>query len=146
MKMTEYRKLKKEVESRYQQALDRAENDRMEALAAIDTVWNITNPRRQKTTDGAVSVPSQYGSLVETVRKAIDLVPRHFTKNHVIAAMKQIAPDMAKTLNPNSLAGCIHRLNKEGAIVQVKKGKGSSPAEYEKATNIEDAKEQQTIE
>ncbi len=131
MKAVDYKKLKKEAEEQYQRAIDMAEKDRLEAIAAIDKVWSMMNPRRRKTVTSTTPVSSQYGSLIETVRKSLQLVPHRFTKKNVLAAMNEISSDIAKTCNPNSLAGCLHRLKREGVIAQVKEGRGSTPAEYE---------------
>lgn len=144
MKMLEYKRLKKEAEAQYKKALVTAERERLEALDAIERVWIMMNPRRNKTTSGQVSSSSQYGSLVETIRKALELVPKRFTKNNILAAMQQISPNMANC-NQNSLSGCLHRLKQGNIIKVVKKGQGRRPAEYELVnTSInEESKEQQ---
>ena len=131
MKAAEYRKLKKEVEERYEKAIQKAQNERVEALAAIEKVWKMMKPSYGKVTFGAVSSSSQYGSLAETVRKSLKYVPSRFTKKDVIVAMQQISSEVANRCNTNSLSGCLHRLKKEGIIAETKKGIGSMPTEYE---------------
>lgn len=146
MKILEYKRLKKEAESQYEKALETAERERLESLAAIERVWVMMNPRRNKTISGTVSSSSQYGSLARTVRKALELVPQKFTKTNILAAMKQIAPDM-ESCNQNSLGGCLHRLKTNNIIRVVKKGQGRTPAEYElvKENETQETTEQQIL-
>lgn len=132
MKAPEYRKLKKEAEERCNKAVEKAENERVEAIAAIEKVWKMMKPSYGKTTPGMASVSSKYGSLAETVRNSLELVPQRFTKKNVLTAMLQVSPEVAKNCNPNSLSGCLFRLKKEGVIVVVKNGQGSAPTEYKK--------------
>lgn len=153
MKAADYKKLKKQVEERYQQALEKAERDRVEALAAIEKVWKMLNPRRGRAavltvSSSTKSSSSSYGSFVETVRKSLEYVPKRFTRKNVLTAMQEISSDIAKNCNPNSLSGCLYRLKKEGIIIEVKKGQGSAPAEYELVTTSinEESKEQQNVE
>jgi DNA polymerase elongation subunit (family B) len=152
MKMADYKRLKKEVDEKYQKAIEKAEKDRIEAIAAIEKVWRMFHPRRSRATNNMNSTPSHYGTLVDTVRKSLEYVPKRFTKKNVLTAMEQISNEVAKSCNPNSLSGCMHRLKKDGVIIEVKKGKGSMPTEYELANNRteigetrKESKEQQNV-
>jgi vacuolar-type H+-ATPase subunit E/Vma4 len=140
MKTVDYKRLKKEAEEQYQQALDKAQKDRLEALDAIERVWGMINPRRSKAASGTTSA-TQYGSLAGMVQKALELVPQTFTKKDVLAAMRQISSEVAASCNSNSLSGCLHRLKKGGVIVEIEKGQGSAPTKYELASKNTDVNE-----
>ena len=151
MKASDYKKLKKAVEERYNKALEKAENEHVEALAAIEKVWKMTKPNYGKPSSNLFSSSSSsspsYGSLAGTVRKALDLVPQTFTKKTILTAMQQISSDMANNCNPNSLSGCLHRLKKEGVIEVVEQGRGSSPSIYRKieSSTSENSQEQDNM-
>lgn len=132
MKASKYRQLKKEAEERYSKAIEKAENERAGELAALEKVWKMMKPNYGKATLGTASASSKYGSLAETVRKSLELVPQRFTKKNVLTAMRQISTEVANKCNPNSLSGCLFRLKKEGVIAVVKNGQGSAPTEYQK--------------
>jgi len=146
MKALDYKKLKKDVEDRYNKALQKAENERVEALAAIEKVWKMTKPNYGKSSSGTTSSTSTgYGLLAKTVRESLKLVPQTFTKTNILTAMQKISSDVANKCNSNSLSGCLHRLKNEGVIIVVKEGKGSAPAEYQLANKTIDANEEQIM-
>ncbi len=126
MKRPEYKRLKISAEEQYQKAIQDAGKDRIETLAAIEKVWEMMNPRLS----GTAPKPTEYGSLVVAVHKALRLVPEKFTRKDVLAAMGQGSPEVAAVCNQNSLSGCLHRLKNEGFIAEIKKGRGSSPSKY----------------
>jgi len=146
MKTSEYKKLKKEVEERYNKALQKAGDERVEALAAIEKVWKMTKPSYGKSSFGmSSSTSTDYGLLAKTVRESLELVPQTFTKKNIMTAMQQISSDVANKCNSNSLSGCLHRLKKEGVIEVVKQGRGSSPSEYRKVDSNATEQEQMLI-
>lgn len=161
MKRTDYKQLRKQVEERYKQAIERAEKERIEGLAAIDTVWKMLHvPRRkrsEKTTSqqkGELSVESSvnskpppttpscvYGTLIATVRKSLALVPEEFIYRNVIAAMKQTS---GSTFNSSSVSNCLKRLAKEGVIEVIKQGHGKTPSKYRLVKNVKTANDIKT--
>ena len=143
MKASDYKKLKKEVLERYNKAVQKAENERVEALAAIEKVWKMTKPNYGKSSSSTSSSTStDYGLLAKTVRESLELVPQTFTKKNILTAMQQISSDVANKCNSNSLSGCLHRLKNEGVIEVVKRGRGSSPSEYRKVDTTATEQEQ----
>lgn len=76
MKTSDYKKLKKEVEERYEKGVQRAEKERVEVLAAIEKVWRMMKPNYGKTPSVSSSSSSSSVSLAGTVRKCLDLVPQ----------------------------------------------------------------------
>lgn len=138
MNSNDYKKLKQRIEEKYQETIALAERERMEGLAAIDKVWKMLHKTRKRSVSRKKGDSPEYGSLKETVVKSLDFVPKSFTKNHVKLAMKQVNSELAEKCNPNSLSGCLIRLEGDGVIIKVTKGKGSKPSEYVKK---EDKKE-----
>jgi hypothetical protein len=151
MKTTEYKQLQKQVEGKYKKAVETAQKQRIEALAAIDTVWSISHKLRKRqykkstkpkadlsstidTTGDKINErrPNSYGSLIKAVTKALDYVPRNFTKNHVKMALMQVSSEIAHNCKDSSLTGCLIRLEKKGIFKRTRKGKGSAPSKYKK--------------
>jgi len=136
MNKKEYNELKRQAEDEYRKGLALLEKQRMERLAAIETVWNLSNPRRIKPTIeaqeqriGQTSVTS-YGSLANAIKETLAIVPDRFTKSHIRAALKQISPEVEKTAKESSITGRLIRLAKDGLIEQISVGSGSTPSEY----------------
>ncbi len=144
MNRSEYKQLKKKVEEQYKQAIDLAEKQRIDRLAALDTVWKMLHVPRHKRGKGIVSQQSEsainsagegnkpfpkpsYGSLVTEVKKSLALVPAEFTCRNVITIMTQTS---GTVFNYSSVSNRLKRLAKEGAIEVIRQGHGKSPSIY----------------
>ena len=140
MKKEDYNKLKKQIEEQYKQALALAEKERIEGLAAIDTVWKMFHkPRKRRKTGESQQQPESansshlstsprvYGALIETAKKSLDFVPEEFTCRQMIVAMKQVSDN---TFNYSSVSNRLKRMAQENVIEMVKQGHGKSPSVY----------------
>jgi len=135
MKKKDYSQLKKQIEEQYKQAVALAEKQRIEGLAAIDTVWKMFHaPRKrrdiaesQQPTESVNGPQRVYGVLIDTVKKSLNFVPEEFTCRQMIIAMKQISDN---TFNYSSVSTRLKRMAKEGAIEIIKQGHGKSPTIY----------------
>lgn len=133
MNITEYRKLKRQIDEKYQGSMAKAEKERVAGLAAIERVWRMYHKPRQ--TNGSTDRPS-YGSLAQTIKDSLQFVPIQFNKDHVLIAMKQVNAEVATNCNANSLSGCLIRLVQSGVIVKVVPGKGRKPSEFRKKEDV----------
>lgn len=150
MKSEDYKQLKKQIEEQYKQAIALAEKQRIEGLAAIDTVWKMLHvPRRKRpakvesqqqtksTTESLLPAPKRiYGVLVDTVKKSFAYVPETFICKQVLVAMKQIS---GHTFNYSSVSNCLKRLAEEDVIEIIKQGHGKSPSVYRLKKNKKDS-------
>lgn len=136
MNKTDYNNLKKQVEEKYQKALKIAEKQRKEGLEAIEHVWSMLHDideiAPEKMEQPSEKTKKSYGSLTTAVKKALETVDAKFTKNDIILVMRQNSPEIAKSVNQGSLAGCLMRLEKQGIIQIKKRGKGSTPTVFKK--------------
>lgn len=139
MNRADYNKLKKQVEERYQKALKLAEKQRNEGLEAIEKVWRMLHdieetlaPFTEKTEKFSDKIKKSYGSLTAAVKQALETVDTKFTKNDILLVMRQTSPEIAKSVNQGSLAGCLMRFVRQGIIQIHKRGKGSTPTVYKK--------------
>jgi len=74
--------------------------------------------------------PSNYGLVMFSVRKAVESLQGAFNVRDVYTAIKNM-PDTRQAVYPKtSIANCLIRLTKEGAIEQLKEGRGSIPSLY----------------
>jgi hypothetical protein len=150
MKTTEYKELKKQLEEQYKQAILLAEKQRIDGITAIETVWkmlHVPRRKRQATIESQqqaehpmdsnslhvetppVVTKSNYGTLVDTVKKSLTLVPETFTSKQVVAAMQQIS---GIKFNNSSVSNRLKRLAQDGKIERIKQGHGKSPSEYKR--------------
>jgi glycerol-3-phosphate cytidylyltransferase-like family protein len=137
MDIRQYNNLKKQAEDKYQKTIILAEKQRKEGLEAIERVWDMLNENQEETTaEKAVQVlpkaKKDYGSLTKAVKKALKLVSEKFTKRDIILVLPQISPEIATSIKPASLNGCLVRLEKQGIIKTAKSGSGSIPTVYKK--------------
>ena len=153
MKKEDYNQLRRQVEGQYRQAIELAEKERIEGLAAIDVVWNMFHKPRRKyrrtvglqqslkpANDSPLPAPKRkYGVLIDTVKKSFAYVPETFTCKNVIMAMKQISND---TFNPSSVSNRLKRFAKEGVLEIINQGHGKSPSVYrlKNAQTVNDTK------
>jgi hypothetical protein len=151
MKSGDYKQLKKQIEEQYKQAISLAEKQRVEGLAAIETVWGMLHPRRNSnqpigsqqvdsTTDSAIDDANSppvsaipYGTLIETVKKAIELVPETFTRKHIMMALKTLS---TAKFNDASVSNRLKQLATKGVIMEVRKGQGRTPAEFKRPAAV----------
>lgn len=152
MKVGDYKQLKKQIEEQYKQAISLAEKQRVEGLAAIETVWKMLHPRRSNnqpiepqqadsttdsvSADGTPPIPistQPYGTLIENVKKAIQLVPETFTRKHIMLALKTLS---TVNFNDASVSNRLKRLAQEGVIMEVRKGQGRTPAEFKRPVAV----------
>jgi hypothetical protein len=145
MKAAEYNQLKKQIEEQYRKAIALAEKERLDGLAAVDTVWNILHIPRQKHNKESVlshspetsenntyiitEVPHvKYGTLIETIKKSILLVPpEKFTCKNVVNAMEKVS---GRKFNYSSVANSLKRMVKENILTITKQGHGKVPTIY----------------
>lgn len=139
MNKTDYNNLKNQVEEKYQKALKLAEKQRKEGLDAIERIWSILQnieetlvPFAEKMEQPSDKTKKSYGSLTTAVKRALENVATKFTKNDIILVMRQTSPEIAKSVNQGSLAGCLMRFVEQGIIQIHKRGKGSTPTVYKK--------------
>jgi hypothetical protein len=145
MKSEDYKQLKKQIEERYTKAIELAAKQRIEALAAIDIVWNMLHVPRQKRTKEVMQQPTvsgtkplefvskpTYGSLIETVMKSLVLLPETFNCKQVISAMQQIS---GNTFNPSSVSNRLKRMAEEDVIEIIQQGHGKLPSIYRRKNN-----------
>lgn len=137
MNKTDYKNLKKQVEEKYQKSLELAEKQRKEGLKAIEQVWSMLHDIEENLAPEKMEQPSDktkksYGSLTAAVKQALENVDAKFTKNEIILVMRQNSPEIAKSVNQGSLAGCLMRMEKQGIIQIKKRGKGSTPTVFKK--------------
>lgn len=139
MNKTDYKNLKKQVEDKYQRAIRIAEQQRKEGLEAIEHVWRMLHdieetlaPFTEKTEKLSPKTKKDYGSLTKAVKQALETVDTKFTKNDILLVMRQTSPEIAKSVNQGSLAGCLMRFVKQDIIQIKKRGKGSTPTVYKK--------------
>ena len=140
MDKSDYNKLKKQVEEQYQKSLKLAEKQRKEGLEAIELIWSLLHnieetlaPFEKKIERlSSLKTKKSYGSLTNAVKQALEHVKVKFTKNDIILVMQQTSPEIAKSVNQGSLAGCLMRFVKQGIIKIHKRGKGSHPTFYKK--------------
>lgn len=137
MDIRQYNNLKKQAEDKYQKAVKLAEKQRKEGLEAIERVWDMLNENQEESTaEKAVQVlpkaKKPYGSLTTAIKKALELVPEKFTKRDIFLVLPQVSPEIAKSIKPISLTGCLIRLEKQGVIKPIKRGVGSIPTIYKK--------------
>lgn len=131
-----YKKLKEQVERRYQESLKLAEKQRIARLEALDDLLEISQekepmPAAKRPTPARPKL-KRYGGLTDTVKKALALVPRKFTKQDIKLVWPQASSGPGQPFNLNSLAGCLIRLEKQGLISKIKRGSGSIPSQYKK--------------
>jgi hypothetical protein len=152
MKTIEVKQLKQQVEEKYKQTILLAEQERIKALTAIDTVYSMLHKPRGKrnikvdikpeltdalksTKEAQVVTTKTYGALKAVIQKALEIVPPTFTIQDVYRVIEQISPTVAVTCKRSSISGRLARLTKEGTIEEVKRGSGSSPTIYRVKTN-----------
>jgi hypothetical protein len=146
MKSEDYKKLKRQIEDQYKQAIALAEKQRTEGLAAIETVWEMLHTPRKKQSIN-ISIQEQaklandqsslvsktvYGDLLNTVKKALTFVPETFTCNQVIETMKQVS---GNTFNYSSVSNRLKRMAQENVIEIIKQGHGKLPSLYRRKNN-----------
>jgi hypothetical protein len=148
-----YNELKRQIEDEYQEAILQAETKRKNRLAAIETMSQMTHQSTkrhtssgdqndQKPSNGSVT----YGSLANSVVKAIELVPSTFTKKDIKRALKEV-DGASSTCKDTSITGCLVRLARSGKIEQVSTGQGRRPNTYHRITaKTQDLSQDSTIE
>jgi hypothetical protein len=142
MNLTEYRRLKKQIEDTYKRTIETAQKDRLNQLAALDVIWKMSYkprpkrnlPQSEQPIDIAFVKHNQdspnaiYGTLIETLRKSLSLVsPDNFICDDVVNAMEKIS---GQKFNYSSVANGLKRLLKENVIEMISKGHGRTPARY----------------
>lgn len=141
MKSTDYKQLKKQIEEQYQKAIALADKERMDGLAAIDTVWKMLHVPRRKHNKEIISpegpetpiatvqmLPIIYGTLIDTLKKSLPLVPpEKFVCQNALDAMEKLT---GIKFNHGSVANCLKKLVKDGIIELIKQGHGKTPSEY----------------
>lgn len=145
MNKSDYNKLRKQVEDKYQQAIQAAEKLKKEELDAIERVWDLLKETEQKTPIAKiVDSPKTksnivYGSFKAAIMEAIKLVHvKKFTKKDIRLVLPQVSMEIAASCKDASLTGCLIRLEKQGIIKKIKAGKGSSPSLYKKVSDAQD--------
>ena len=144
MNKTDYNKLKKQVEDKYQETLCLAEKKKKEGLEAIDRVWELLK-EAQQTLNGEndnhtqTNNKTKYGAFTVAVKEAIELIPaKRFTKKDIRVVLPRVDMEIAASCKDASLTGCLIRLEKKGIIEKIKTGKGSSPSLYKKVSDAQD--------
>ncbi|MHC4171613.1 MAG: hypothetical protein ACYTBX_19945 [Planctomycetota bacterium] len=141
MNKAEYKNLKRQVEEKYQKSLKLAEKQRNEGLEAIELVWSLLHNIEEtlapftfteKTEKLSPKTKEKYGSLTAAIKEALEHVKVKFNKNDIMLVLKQTKPELAKSINQGSLAGCLMRYVKHDIIKIHKRGKGSTPTVYKK--------------
>ena len=144
MNKTDYNKLKKQVEDKYQETLRLAEKERKDGLEAIDRVWELLKeaqqiPNGEKDNRIQTNNKTKYGSFTIAIKEAIRRVPtKRFTKKDIRVVLPQVDMEIAASCKDASLTGCLIRLEKKGIIEKIKAGKGSSPSLYKKVSGTQD--------
>jgi hypothetical protein len=115
----------------------------MDNLAAIDAVWKMLHPPRQKrnpevtiSSDNVITeaLSATYGTLNETLKKSLSLVtPDKFNCKDVVAAMEKIS---GAKFNYSSVANALKRIAKAGVIEITRQGHGKLPSEYKYKTPV----------
>jgi hypothetical protein len=162
MNITEYKRLKKQIEEKCKQSVETAQKERLDQQAALEIIWKMSYvPRRKRTKEAvlpqgeastidtaptiAESQPIVYGSLVDTLDESLHLVsPESFTCPDVIKAMEKLS---GRTFNYSSVANRLKRLANEKVIEIISKGHGRTPAVYrmKKAQTATDINKKETI-
>jgi hypothetical protein len=145
MKSADCKLLKKQIEEQYQKAIALATKERLDGLAAVDTVWkmlHIPRPKRNKEslppqnpetpTDSipvVVEPPAvEYGDLRKNLKKALLLVtPDNFNGKDVATTMEKIS---GKVFKYSSITNELKKLAKEGVVEIIRQGHGRLLSEY----------------
>lgn len=119
MNEREYNRLKKQVNEEYARK-----------LVALDLVYEMSRSGSGGLVNSTPSLPM--GELSKAVRMAVDTQITTFTVREIEEKIIESQPEYKSAINRTSISSALKRLEKDGYIVMIERGKGKRASRYGK--------------
>ena len=125
MDAKEYNSLCKAIETEYLQSLHAIKSAYEERRHALNLVWQLA-----KDQNGTTHETAKHGEVIKCVRAVIRSLSDGFSLRDVESALEEKHPQTLSVTNRKSISSALRRLQKEGFIALLQKGKGKAPSMY----------------